>query len=77
MENIKKESKTEEEEEVIVDENYMNFGQSRMMLIAMGVKKSVVSRDWMREYLEDMKVDNSEIKEKRSCRSFRKGERYI
>ena len=29
----------------------------------------------MREYLEDMEVDNSEKKEKRSYRSFRIGER--
>ena len=53
----------------------MNFGLSSMMLIALEVKKSVVSRDWMREYLEDMKVDNSEIGDKRSYRSFRMGER--
>ena len=46
-----------------------------MMLIAMGVRKSVVSREWIREYLEDMKVYNSEIKEKRSYRSFKMGER--
>ena len=49
MENMKEESKTEEEEEVIVDENYMNFGSSSMMLIASGVKKSVISREWIRE----------------------------
>ena len=48
---------------MIVDENYMNIGSSRIMLIAMGVKKSVVSREWIRKYLEDMKVDDSEIKE--------------
>ena len=34
------------------------------MLIATDVKKSVASREWIREYLEDMKVGNSEIKEK-------------
>ena len=41
-----------------------------MMMIAKGVKKSIVSREWIREYLEDMKVDNSEIKEKSCCRRF-------
>ena len=55
IENRKVESKIEEEEEVIIDENYMNFGSSSMMLIAMGVKKSVVSREWIREYLEDIR----------------------
>ena len=53
----------------------MNFGSSSMMLIAIGEKKSIVSREWIREYLEDMKVDNSEIKEKSCCRRFRIGER--
>ena len=60
---------------MIVDEQYLNFGSSNMMMIAKGVKKSVVSREWIREYLEDMKVDNSEIKEKSCCRRFRIGER--
>ena len=46
-----------------------------MILIAKGEKKSIVSREWIREYLEDMKVDNSEIKEKSWCRRFRIGER--
>ena len=51
---------------MIVDEIYMNFGLSSMMLIASGVKKFVISREWIREYLEDMKVDNSEIGHARS-----------
>ena len=81
IENRNIESKIEEEKEVMVNEKYMNFGSSSMMLIALGVKKSVVSREWMREYLEDMKVDNSEIGDiaqignKRSYRSFRLEER--
>ena len=58
-----------------IDENYINFGSSSMMMTASGVKKSVESRDGIREYLEDMKVDNSEIGEKRSYRSFRIGGR--
>ena len=44
IENRKVESKIEEEQEVIIIENYMNFGLSSMMLIASGVKKSVISR---------------------------------
>ena len=71
--NDKEESKTKEEEEVIVDEQYLNFGSSNMMMIAKGVKESVVSREWIRDYLEVMKID--EIKEQRSNRSFRIGER--
>ena len=62
MENMKEESEIEEEEEVLVDVNYMNFGLSTMILIAMGVKKSVVSREWIEGYLKYMKVDESEIK---------------
>ena len=50
------------------------IGSSSMMLIAMGEKKSVVSREWIREYLEDMKVYYSEIKEKSCCRRFRMGD---
>ena len=62
--NDKEKSKTKEEEEVIVDEQYLNFGSSNMMMIAKGVKKSVVSREWIRKYLEVMKVDNDENKGK-------------
>ena len=66
IENRKVEFKIEEEEEVMIDENYMNFGSSSMMLIAKGIKKSVVSREWIREYFEVLMID--EIKEKRSDR---------
>ena len=53
----------------------MNFGSSSMMLIVIGKKKSIVSREWIREYLEDMKVDNSEIMKKNSDIIFKIGER--
>merc|ERR1712240_310669 len=46
-----------------------------MVMIAKGVEESIVSREWIREYLEVVKVDNDEIREKRSDRSFRIGER--
>ena len=53
--NDKEERKTKEEKELIVDEQYLKFGSSNMMMIAKGVKKSVVSREQIREYLKNMK----------------------
>ena len=61
-------------EEVVVDVNLMNEGAPKMMLIDSGAPKSVVSREWIDGYIKDMKVDESEIERKSSCRRFRMGE---
>ena len=71
---MKKESEIEEEKEVIVDEKYMDIRSPKCMLIASGVKKSVVSREWIEGYLKDKKIDEDEINRKSCCRRFRMGD---
>ena len=42
------------EEEEIVDVNYVNVGAARMMLLDSGAPKSVVSKEWIEDYLKNM-----------------------
>ena len=44
------------------------------MLVDCGAPKSVVSTEWIKGYLKDMKVDESEIERKSCCRRFRMGD---
>ena len=65
------------EEEVIVDVKLINAGAPRVMLIDSGALKSVESKEWIEEYLKDIKVSEDEIQKKSCCRRLRMGKRLI
>ena len=62
------------EEEMIVDVKIMNAGAPRMILMDSGAPKSVVSKEWIEGYLNDMKVSEDEIQKKSCYTCFRMGE---
>ena len=56
-----------------MDVKYVNVGAPRMMFIDSGAPKSVVSKEWIEGYLQNMKVSDENIKKGSCCRSFRLG----
>ena len=61
------------EEEIIIEVKYVEKERENVMIVDSGPLVSLVSSEWLKNYLQEAKVDNEEVNKSSSNRRFRLG----
>ena len=67
------EEEEEEEDDTVIDVRYVGSGGNRMVLDP-GAPVSIVSRDWLRRYLEKVRAGEEDLEKSSDAKRFRLGE---